>query len=111
MSLVEYDSRSESSSNFELDAYDDLAVVLLVMEYKKSFISRTPCRTSKLIERMYTLEFLVGHEARCYENFIMKKEVFMNFCETLKNVGDLKYGKKVSSHEAIEMFLVIVYHN
>lgn len=38
-----------------------------------------------LIGKMYTLEFLVSHEARCYENFRMK-DAFMIFTETLECV-------------------------
>lgn len=60
-----------------------------------------------LIGKMYTLEFLVSHEARCYENFRMK-DMFMNYCETLKNVGNLR-RKRFSIEEAIVMFLIIVF--
>uniref|UniRef100_A0A0R0I5A0 DUF8040 domain-containing protein n=1 Tax=Glycine max TaxID=3847 RepID=A0A0R0I5A0_SOYBN len=81
------------------------------MEYEQSFVDKTPCRTSMLTEKMYTIEFLVGHETRYYENFQMKKDVFMNFCETLKEVGNLCDGKKVSIEEAIAMFLIIICHN
>ena len=64
-----------------------------------------------LTGKMYTIEFLVGHETRCYENFRMKKDVFMNFCETLKEVGNLCDGKKVNIEEAVAMFLIIICHN
>uniref|UniRef100_A0A0R0LJV4 Uncharacterized protein n=1 Tax=Glycine max TaxID=3847 RepID=A0A0R0LJV4_SOYBN len=64
------------------------------MEYEQSFIDKTSC-----------------HETRCYENFRMKKDVFMNFCETLKEVGNLCDGKKVSIEEAVAMFLIIICHN
>ena len=37
----------------------DLIIVSLIKEYDQSFISRT----SMLTRRMYTLKFLVGHEA------------------------------------------------
>ena len=35
----------------------------------------------------------------------------MNFCETLKEVGNLCDGKKVNIEEAVAMFLIIICHN
>ncbi|RZB81057.1 hypothetical protein D0Y65_030700 [Glycine soja] len=64
------------------------------MECEQSFIDKTPC-----------------HETRCYENFRMKKDVFMKFCESLKEVGNLCDGKKVSIEEAVAMFLIRICHN
>ena len=64
-----------------------------------------------LTGRMYTLEFLVGHEVRCYESFRTDKHVFLNFCDTLKDVGKLSDGKKVSVEEGVAMFLIIICHN
>ncbi|RZB91108.1 hypothetical protein D0Y65_023487 [Glycine soja] len=113
MSLNSSDD-SSSIIDSELDDYDDLmdlVLVMTIMEYEQSFVDKTPCRTSMLTEKMYTIEFLVGHETRYYENFQMKKDVFMNFCETLKEVGNLCDGKKVSIEEAIAMFLIIICHN
>lgn len=113
MSLNSSDD-SSSSIDSELDDYDDLmdlVLIMTIMEYEQSFIDKTPCRTSMLTGKMYTIEFLVGHETRCYENFRMKKDVFMNFCETLKEVGNLCDGKKVSIEEAVAMFLIIICHN
>ena len=101
---------STGSSDWDND-FGDLIIVSLIKEYEKSFISKTPCRTSMLTGRMYTLEFLVGHEVRCYESFRMKKHVFLNFCDTLKDVGKLSDGKKVSVEEGVAMFLIIMCHN
>ena len=60
---------------------------------------------------MYTLEFLAGHEARCYENFRMEKQVFINFCNTLREIANLSDGKRVSVEEGVIMFLIIICHN
>ncbi|XP_019433068.1 PREDICTED: uncharacterized protein LOC109339964 [Lupinus angustifolius] len=81
------------------------------MEYERNFISRTPCRTSLLIGKMYTLEVMAGHEARCYENFRMRKNVFLNFCDTLRDIGNLSDDKKVCVEEGVAMFLIIICHN
>ena len=113
MSLNSSDD-SSSSIDSELDDYDnlmDLVLVMTIMEYEQRFIDKTLCRTSMLTGKMYTIEFLIGHEIRCYENFRMKKDVFMNFFETLKEVGNLCDGKKVSIEEAVAMFLIIICHN
>ncbi|KAL1349288.1 hypothetical protein AAHE18_07G145900 [Arachis hypogaea] len=46
---------------------------------------------------MYTLEFLFSHEARCYQSFRIKKDVFKKFCDTLKDIGNFKSGKKFNT--------------
>ncbi|KAF7812780.1 putative nuclease HARBI1 [Senna tora] len=67
--------------------------------------------TSILTGRMYTIEFLTGHEARCYESFRMNKVVFQNLCDVLKDVGKLSDGKDVTVEEGVAMFLIIIGQN
>nr|KYP53235.1 hypothetical protein KK1_024862 [Cajanus cajan] len=57
---------------------------------------------------MYTFEFLVGCEARCCEKFRMKRNMLAKFCETLRNVRNLRDTKKLSVEETIAMFLNIM---
>ena len=115
MSLDEHTNNESSNSSTESSDLDEefgeLIMIQLIMEYQKSFINKVPCRTSILTGRMYTLEFLAGHEARCYESFRMEKHVFMNLCNTLKVVANLNNGKNVSVEEAVAMFLIIICHN
>ena len=44
---------STGSSDWDNDL-GDLIIVSLIKEYQQSFISKTPCRTSVLMGRMYT---------------------------------------------------------
>ncbi|KAL5164852.1 hypothetical protein HKD37_18G050093 [Glycine soja] len=93
MSLNSSDD-SSSSIDSELDDYDDLMDLVLIMTIM----------TSMLTGKMYTIKFLIGHETRCYENFWMKKYVFMNFCETLKEVANLCDEQQgVNQNQAVEM--------
>ena len=60
-------SSSKSSSSSDSDEeLNDFIIVQYIMQLEENFITKTPCRTSMLTGKMYTLEFLVGHEARCY---------------------------------------------
>ena len=111
MSIFEStDSSSTDSSDLD-DELGDMLIVSLILEYERSFVSKIPCRTSMLTGKMYTLEFLAGHEARCYDSFRMEKHIFINFCNTLKDIANLRDGKNVSVEEGVAMFLIIVCHN
>ena len=104
-------SMSSDDANELDDEMGDIIMLQLMIEYERSYIDRRPCRTSALTARMYTLEFLVGHEARCYENFQMKKQVFMNFCNALREVTNLSDHKRVNIKEGVPMFFIIMCHN
>ncbi|KAL2505216.1 putative harbinger transposase-derived nuclease [Abeliophyllum distichum] len=83
-----------SSSDDELvctDDYDedfgDLIILDCFVHNTGSTVGRTPCRTSMLTGKMYMLKILNGHPDVCFRNFRMRKHVFMNFCDTLKEKG------------------------
>ena len=111
MSISESTNSSSTNSDDLDDEMGDLLIISLMVEYERSFISRTPCRTSILTGKMSTLEFLAGHETRCYENFRMEKQVFMNFCDALREVANLRDGKNVCVEEGVAMFLIVICHN
>ncbi|XP_022852831.1 uncharacterized protein LOC111374395 [Olea europaea var. sylvestris] len=107
----------KESSDDELLYMDDVDAnfgKLMVLNYfvanKGSINGKTPCRTSFLTRKMYTLEILNGHPDVCYRNFCMQKHVFMNLCDILKEKGLLKDEKKVSVEEGVAIFMMIVGH-
>ena len=57
------------------------------------------------------LEILNGHEARCYDCFRMNKDVFVLFCEELKERGNLKPSRYFTVQEQVAIFLLIISHN
>jgi len=94
---------SAESSDFE-DELRDLIIVHFIMEYERSFIDKISYKTSILTGRKCILEFLARREIRCYESFRMKKDVFLDFCYSLRNMSNLKDGKKVSVKKEWQCF-------
>ena len=77
-------STSSDDANELHDKIGDIIMLRLVIEHERSYVDRRPCKTSASTGSMYILEFLAGHEVRCYENFLIEKQVFINFCNALR---------------------------
>ena len=54
------------------------------------------CRTSLLRGHDYVLELLNDQESRCYDCLKMDKNVFITFCEKLKNKTNLRNSRFVT---------------
>ncbi|KAI8545964.1 hypothetical protein RHMOL_Rhmol07G0078700 [Rhododendron molle] len=83
-------------SDSDDDSDDEEVVVLLSLAlygYYDMYIDHRPCRTSMLRGHDYVLEVLNGHEDRCHQNFRMKPQVFIAFCEALKLHANLKHSR------------------
>ncbi|KAH7850954.1 hypothetical protein Vadar_005108 [Vaccinium darrowii] len=96
------------------DSEDEEVVVLLSLalyEYYNMYIDHRPCRTSMLRGHDYVLEVLNGHEDRCHQNFRMKPQVFIGFCEALKVHANLKHSRYLTLQEQVCIFLLTIGHN
>ena len=73
MSSSRSTDNSHSTSSDDANELDDekwdIVMIWLMIKYERSYVDKRPCRTFALTGRMYTLEFLAGHEARCYKKF------------------------------------------
>ncbi|KAK4731346.1 hypothetical protein R3W88_024334 [Solanum pinnatisectum] len=77
-----------------------------ILMYYEKYLFKEPCRTSRRSGYMFIQEILQGNETRCYENFRLKKEVFVNLFKDLNEKYGLKPTRGMSIHEMLGMFLM-----
>ncbi|KAK6779939.1 hypothetical protein RDI58_022123 [Solanum bulbocastanum] len=81
-----------------------------ILMYYKQYLFKEPCRTSRRSGYIFIQEILQGNETRCYENFWLKKEVFVDPSKDLNEKYGLKSTRGMSIHEMLGMFLMTCAH-
>ncbi|XP_075099485.1 uncharacterized protein LOC142176255 [Nicotiana tabacum] len=69
-----------------------------------------PYRTSSRSGNVFIQEILRGNETRCYENFRLRKSVFVDLSNDLTEKYGLKPTRGMSIHEMLGMFLMTCAH-
>ena len=88
----------------------DFFMINYIMEHKRKFIEKIPCKTSMLKGKACILEVLLGNLARCYENFQMSPHVSRNLCNQLKMMNLISDSRDVSVQKSVVMGLWILCH-
>ncbi|XP_016456643.2 uncharacterized protein LOC107780604 [Nicotiana tabacum] len=81
-----------------------------ILIYYEKYMYKEPCRTSKRTENIFIQKILHGNETRCYENFRLRKTVFLDLSKDLTNKYGLKPTRGMSVYEELGMFLMICTH-
>ena len=81
-----------------------------ILIYYEKYICKEPCRTSRRIGNIFTQEILHGNETQCYENFRLRKSVFLDLSKDLTDKYGLKPTRGMSVYEELGMFLMICAH-
>ena len=81
-----------------------------ILMYYEKYLFKKPCRTSKSSRYIFIQEILQGNETRCYENFRLKKVVFVNLSKDLEEKYGLKPTRGMSINEMLGMFLMTCAH-
>ncbi|XP_019266253.1 PREDICTED: uncharacterized protein LOC109243728 [Nicotiana attenuata] len=82
----------------------------LILKYYKKYLCKEPCRTSSRSGNAFIQEILRGNETRCYENFRLRKSVFVDLSNDLTENYGLKPTRGMSIHEMLDMFLMTCAH-
>ncbi|KAF3663419.1 hypothetical protein FXO38_10660 [Capsicum annuum] len=77
-----------------------------VLTYCEKYLCKEPCRISKRSGHIFIQEMLRGNEIRCYENFRLKKAVFIDLSNDLAEKYGLKATREISTHEMLGTFLM-----
>ncbi|XLR38654.1 hypothetical protein S83_023314, partial [Arachis hypogaea] len=85
-----------------------LITIATCVDYFLKYIVKNPRRTSRLTGSSWVNELLNGHPIRCYQQFRMKKLVFLHLCDVLQNTYNLKTTKGIGIHEQVGIFLYII---
>ncbi|XP_019263952.1 PREDICTED: uncharacterized protein LOC109241649 [Nicotiana attenuata] len=93
----------------EWTALCQIAGKLILMYYKK-YLCKEPCRTSSRSGNAFIQEILRGNETHCYENFRLRKSVFVDLSNDLTEKYGLKPTRGMSIHEMLGMFLMTCAH-
>ncbi|XP_059301778.1 uncharacterized protein LOC132053679 [Lycium ferocissimum] len=81
-----------------------------ILMYCEKYLCKEPCRTSMRSGNEFIQEILRGNETRCYENFRMKKAVFIDLSNDLTIKYGLKPTRGMSIHEMLGIFLMTCAH-
>ncbi|XP_019248347.1 PREDICTED: uncharacterized protein LOC109227603 [Nicotiana attenuata] len=93
----------------EWTALFQIAGKLILMYYEK-YLYKEPCRTSSRSGNVFIQEILRGNETRFYENFRLRKSVFVDLSNDLTEKYGLKPTRGMSIHEMLGMFLITCVH-
>ena len=77
----------------------------------KSYLTKQPCRNSKLTAHDYVLEILNRNNSRCYEQLRMDKYIFLSLCNVSQEKWLLKNSRYITNEEQVTMFLYGISHN
>nr|XP_018627578.1 uncharacterized protein LOC108945806 [Nicotiana tomentosiformis] len=105
----ELEKLQNEQDNKEWDALCVITGKCILMYYEK-YICKVPCRTSKRTGYIFIQEILHGNETRCYENFRLRKSVFVNLCQDLTDKYGLQPTRGMSVYKKLGMFLMICAH-
>ena len=94
--------------NNDIDIY--IHMINYIMEHKRKFIEKIPCKTSMHRGVAYILEVFLENQTGYYENFCMRPYVFRNLCDQLKMVSLIGNSKDMSIKESVAMGVWIFYH-
>ncbi|XP_009761659.1 uncharacterized protein [Nicotiana sylvestris] len=78
--------------------------------YYEKYLCKEHCRTSDRSGNVFIQEILRGNETRCYENFRLRKSVFVDLSNDLTEKYGLKPTRGMSIHEMLGMFLMTCAH-
>ncbi|XP_060178725.1 uncharacterized protein LOC132608936 [Lycium barbarum] len=81
-----------------------------ILMYCEKYLCKEPCRTSMCSGNEFIQEILRGNETRCYENFRMKKAVFIDLSNDLTDKYGFKPTRRMSIHEMLGIFLMTCAH-
>ncbi|XP_060200882.1 uncharacterized protein LOC132629171 [Lycium barbarum] len=81
-----------------------------ILMYCEKYLCKEPCRTSMRSGNEFIQEILRENETRCYENFRMKKAVFIDLSNDLTDKYALKPTRGMSIHEMLGIFLMTCAH-
>lgn len=76
--------------------------------YFLSHVDKSPCRDSELQGHGWVQEIINGHDTRCYQQFRMRKNVFLQLCNVLECHYGLKPTRGMGIHEQVGIFLYIL---
>jgi len=107
--LNDENEEEETQENKERMALCRIACKSILIYYEK-YICKEPCRTSKRTGNIFIQEILHENETRCYENFRLRKSVFLDLSKDLTDKYGLKPTRGMSVYEELGMFLMICAH-
>ena len=85
-----------------------LSMVMHAANYFLNYVEKSPCRTSALTGHEWVQEIMNGHDIRCYQQFRMRKHVFLHLCNILERRYGLKPTRGMGIHEQVGMFLYVL---
>ena len=83
-------------------------MVMHAANYFLNYVEKSPCRTSALTGHEWVQEIMNGHDIRCYQQFRMRKHVFLHLCNILERRYGLKPTRGMGIHEQVGMFLYVL---
>ncbi|XP_075107205.1 uncharacterized protein LOC142180164 [Nicotiana tabacum] len=107
--LNDENEEEETQENKERMALCRITCKSILIYYEK-YICKEPCRISKRTGNIFIQEILHGNETRCYENFRLRKSVFLDLSKDLTDKYGLKPTRGMSVYEELGMFLMICAH-
>ncbi|XLR69250.1 hypothetical protein S83_019922, partial [Arachis hypogaea] len=78
-----------------------LITIVICVDYFLKYVVKNPRRTSRLTENSWVNKLLNGHPISCYQQFRMKKHVFLYFYDVLQNTYNLRTTKGIEIHEQV----------
>ena len=85
-----------------------LITVATCVDYFLKYAVKIPWRTSRLTRSNLVNEILNGYPIHCYEQFRIKKHVFLHLCDILETTYNLRLTKCIGIHEQKGIFLYII---
>ncbi|XLU50606.1 hypothetical protein S245_045420, partial [Arachis hypogaea] len=78
-----------------------LIIIVTCVDYFLKYVMKNPRRISRLTGSSWVNELLNRHPIRYYQQFMMKKIVFLYLCDVLQNTCNLKTTKGIGIHEQV----------